>query len=162
MKSLSSYARGIRWGDEMARKAKIEIRGLDELRKSIKELGKAPGVTPAARKGMTIAYEAAKTKAPEDTGALKQGIILKKERGRRGKAVYQVTMDSSMNDIFVKISKEGKRSYYPAAQEYGFIAKDGEYKVGRRFMRDALSENQAKIEKTIIDSMWKSIDRAMR
>lgn len=146
----------------MARKARVEIRGLDELIKSIKELGKAPGVTPAARKGMTIAYESAISKAPEDTGNLKRGIILKKERSRRGKAVYQVTMDSKMNEIFVKVSKDGKRSYYPAAQEYGFITRGGEYKSGRYFMRDALKENQTKIEKTIIDSMWKSIDRAMR
>jgi HK97 gp10 family phage protein len=146
----------------MARKAYVEIRGLDELIKSIKELGKAPGVTPAARKGMTIAYDAAVSKAPEDTGNLKKGIIMKKERGRRGKAVYQVTMDSSMNDVFVRVSKNGKRSYYPAAQEYGFITRGGEYKSGRYFMRDALQQNQAKIEKTIIDSMWKSIDRAMR
>jgi HK97 gp10 family phage protein len=146
----------------MARKAHVEIRGLDELRKSIKELGKAPGVTPAARKGMTIAYRSARAKAPEDTGDLKKGIILKKERSRRGKAVFQVTMDSSMNDVFVKISKDGKRSYYPAAQEYGYITRDGGYMPGAYFMRDALQQNQSKIEKTIIDSMWKSIDKALR
>jgi HK97 gp10 family phage protein len=140
----------------------MEIRGLKELQRAIKELGKAPGVTPAARKGMTIAYRSAKTKAPEDTGDLKKGIILKKERSRRGKAVFQVTMDSSMNDIFVKVSKDGKRSYYPAAQEYGYITRDGGYMPGAYFMRDALQQNQSKIEKTIIDSMLKSIDKALR
>jgi HK97 gp10 family phage protein len=140
----------------------MEIRGLKELQRAIKELGKAPGVTPAARKGMMIAYRSAKTKAPEDTGDLRKGIILKKERSRRGKAVFQVTMDSSMNDIFVKISKDGKRSYYPAAQEYGYITRDGGYMPGAYFMRDALQQNQSKIEKTIIDSMLKSIDKALR
>ncbi len=140
----------------------MEIRGLKELQRAIKELGKAPGVTPAARKGMMIAYRSAKTKAPEDTGDLRKGIILKKERSRRGKAVFQVTMDSSMNDIFVKISKDGKRSYYPAAQEYGYITRDGDYMPGAYFMRDSLQQNQSKIEKTIIDSMLKSIDKALR
>jgi len=71
-------------------------------------------------------------------------------------------MDSSMNDIFVKISKDGKRSYYPAAQEYGYITRDGGYMPGAYFMRDALQQNQSKIEKTIIDSMLKSIDKALR
>ena len=140
----------------------MEIVGLKELQRAIKELGKAPGVTPAARKGMSIAHRAAKMKAPEDTGALKQGIILKKERSRRGKAVFQVTMDANMNDIFVKVSKEGKRSYYPAAQEYGYITRDGNYMPGARFMRDALQQNESKIAQTIVDSLSKSIDKALR
>lgn len=157
MKSLSSSAHDIQWGDEM------EIIGLKELQRAIKELGKAPGVTPAARKGMSIAYRSAKMKAPEDTGALKQGIILKKERSRRrAKAVFQVTMDANMNDIFVKVSKEGKRSYYPAAQEYGYITRDGGYMPGAYFMRDALQQNESKIAQTIVDSLSKSIDKALR
>jgi len=64
----------------------MEIRGLKELQRAIKELGKAPGVTPAARKGMTIAYRSAKTKAPEDTGDLKKGIILKKREKSQGQS----------------------------------------------------------------------------
>ena len=145
--------------------ARFEIEGMKELEKMIKELGNLPQrvVTPAARKGMTIALKAARNNAPEDSGDLKKAIILKGEKSRlRGKKIYQVTLDPAMNDVFVKESADGKRSYYPASQEYGYLTKDGGYVPGFRFMKRALEENVGAIEKTIVETMSKEIDKVMR
>jgi len=146
----------------MAKRVKFEIEGMKELEHTIRELGKLPQkcVTPAAKKGARIALKAAKAKAPFLTGALEEGIILKGEKLRkRGKKVYQVTLDPAMNDIFVKTTKDGKRYYYPASMEYGFITRDGGYSPGFHYLRDALVDNKAAIERTVVDELAKQIDK---
>jgi HK97 gp10 family phage protein len=143
-------------------KVKYEIEGMKELEKTIRKLGKLPQkcVTKAAKKGAQIALKAAKQKAPFLTGALEEGIILKGEKTRRkGKKVYQVTMNPAMNDVFVKTTKDGKRYYYPASQEYGFITKNGGYVPGYHYLRDSLVDNKERIEKTVVDVLAKEIDK---
>ena len=143
-------------------KVKYEIEGMKELEKTIRKLGKLPQkcVTKAAKKGAQIALKAAKQKAPFLTGALEEGIILKGEKTRRkGKKVYQVTMNPAMNDVFVKTTKDGKRYYYPASQEYGFITKNGGYVPGFHYLRDSLVDNKERIEKTVVDVLAKEIDK---
>ena len=64
-----------------------------------------------------------RTKAPRKSGALISGIIpspWEENSKYPGKIVRQVYMDAEMNDTFVKVTKSGKRYYYPASQEYGF------------------------------------------
>ena len=146
----------------MAKRVKFEIEGMKELEKTIRKLGKLPQkcVTKAAKKGAQIALKAAKQKAPFLTGALEEGIILKGEKTRRkGKKVYQVTMNPAMNDVFVKTTKDGKRYYYPASQEYGFITKNGGYVPGYHFLRDSLVDNKEQIEKTVVEVLSKEIDK---
>ncbi len=143
-------------------KVKYEIEGMKELEKTIRKLGKLPQkcVTKAAKKGAQIALKAAKQNAPFLTGALEEGIILKGEKTRRkGKKVYQVTMNPAMNDIFVKTTKDGKRYYYPASMEYGFITRDGGYSPGFHYLRDSLVDNKERIEKTVVDVLAKEIDK---
>lgn len=145
-----------------AMRAKFEIEGLKELQRTIREMGKLPQkcVTPAARKGATIALKAARAKAPWETGELANGIILKAEKTRkRGKKVYQVTIDPKKNDIFVKMTKDGKRYYYPASMEYGFMTRDGGYVPGFHYLRDSLVDNKAAIERTVVDELAKRIDK---
>lgn len=140
----------------------FEIEGMKELEKTIKQLGKLPQkcVTKAAKKGATIALKAAKAKAPYLTGALEEGIILKGEKSKvKGKKVYQVTMNPAMNDIFVKYTKDGKRYYYPASQEYGFLTKNGGYVPGVHFLRDSIVDNKAQIERTIVEVLAREIDK---
>lgn len=142
--------------------AKWKIEGMKELERTIKQLGKLPQktVTPAAKKGATIALKSAREKAPWRFGDLANGIVLKGERLRqRGKKVYQVTMDASKNDLFVKTTKDGKRYYYPASQEYGFITKDGGYVPGYHYLRDSIDDNKAEIERTVVDELAKRIDK---
>jgi len=146
----------------MPNKVKFKIEGMEELEKTIRKLGKLPQkcVTKAAKKGAQIALKAAKQKAPFLTGALEEGIILKGEKTRRkGKKVYQVTMNPAMNDVFVKTTKDGKRYYYPASQEYGFITKNGGYVPGYHYLRDSLVDNKERIEKTVVDVLAKEIDK---
>ena len=143
-------------------KVKFKIEGMEELEKTIRKLGKLPQkcVTKAAKKGAQIALKAAKQKAPFLTGALEEGIILKAEKTKKkGKKVYQVTMNPAMNDVFVKTTKDGKRYYYPASQEYGFITKNGGYVPGFHYLRDSLVDNKERIEKTVVDVLAKEIDK---
>lgn len=64
-----------------------------------------------------------RTKAPRKSGDLISGIVpspWEENSKYPGKIVRQVYMDAGMNDTFVKVSKNGKRYYYPASQEFGF------------------------------------------
>lgn len=64
-----------------------------------------------------------RTKAPKKSGDLIAGIIpspWEENSKYPGKIVRQVYMDAGMNDTFVKVTKNGKRYYYPASQEFGF------------------------------------------
>lgn len=64
-----------------------------------------------------------RTNAPRKTGNLIKGIVpspWEEKSAYPGKIVRQVYMDAGMNDIFVKVTKSGKRYYYPASQEFGF------------------------------------------
>src|SRR5690606_23879662 len=117
-------------------------------------LGKVPqaAATKGAQAGGRIALKAAKTNAPVDTGELRSGIILKGERNReRGKKVYDVMIDPAKNDVFVKTTKDGKRYYYPASQEYGFLTVDGRYVPGYAYLRRAIDNNAEQIERKILE-----------
>ena len=64
-----------------------------------------------------------RTRAPKKSGDLIAGIVpspWEENSKYPGKIVRQVYMDAGMNDTFVKVSKAGKRYYYPASQEFGF------------------------------------------
>ena len=141
----------------------FRIEGMRGLQKSLERLGKVPQkhVTSSSRKGMNIVLKQSRATAPVDTGALKKGMKLKGERSRdKAKKVYQVIFDPRYNDIFQKKNKEGKiTGYYPVSQEYGFFAKNGRYIPGYRFIRDSLTDNVGRIEKTIVSEMKKKIDK---
>nr|WP_025853026.1 HK97 gp10 family phage protein [Paenibacillus ehimensis] len=144
---------------------KFEIIGLKELQRDIKLLGRVPqsAATKGARAGGKIILGAAKGNAPVDTGDLKSGLIMKKERKTApGKAVYDVMPDPAKNDIFVKMSKDGKRAYYPASQEYGFLTVDGRYVPGYRYLRHALDHNKTIIEETILSTAGREVDKVLR
>lgn len=145
--------------------ARNDIRGMKELERTFKQLGRVPQTvaTKSARAGGTIAQRAAKANAPVDEGDLKRGIRLKRERRRElGKAVYDVMMDPAMNDIFVKVSKDGKRSYYPASQEYGFLTVDGGYVPGYHYLKRAITEHDTEIEMKMLEVTGKEVDKALR
>jgi hypothetical protein len=148
----------------------FRVEGMKELQKSLKKLGKVPQkhVTSTSKKAMNIVLRQAKKDAPEETGALKQGMILHSEKSRyKAKKVYQVIFDPSMNDVFQKpvqnVGESGSPNaknpaYYPMSQEYGFFARDGRYIPGYRFIHDSFQSNVPQIEKTIVSEMKKKID----
>jgi hypothetical protein len=143
-------------------KINFKVEGMDKLTKDLEKLGKVPQkhVTSSSRKGMNIPLKTSKGNAPYHEGHLQKGIILKGERSRiKAKKVYRVIFDPAMNEIFQKKNKEGQiTGYYPVSQEYGFFAKNGRYIPGYRFIRDSLTDNVPKIEKTIVSEMKKKID----
>lgn len=64
-----------------------------------------------------------RTNAPKKSGDLRRGIVPSPRDEKSmypGKIVRQVYFDAKMNDTFVKVTKNGKRYYYPASQEFGF------------------------------------------
>lgn len=145
----------------MARRSTIE--GMAELERAIQRMGKVPTkiATKAARAGAKIALKDARANAPEDEGNLKRGIIMKPERSRKpGKKVFDVKLDPKMNDVFVKESADGKRSYYPASQEYGYFTVNGRYIPGYRYLRKSMDNNKEAIENAVIEVGLTEIDRA--
>lgn len=144
---------------------KNDIIGMKELERMFKKLGKVPQstATKSARAGARISLKAAKANAPEDSGDLKRGIIMKKERKKvPGKAVFDIMMDPAMNDVFVKESKEGKRSYYPASQEYGFLTANGGYVPGYHFLKRSITEHDTEIERKVLETAAKDVEKALR
>jgi hypothetical protein len=141
------------------------INGMAELERVFHQLGKVPQTvaTRAARAGGAVAHKAARAKAPKDKGDLRRGLVLKRERSKvPGKAVYDVTMDPAMNDVFVKTSKDGKRSYYPASQEYGFLTVNGGYVPGYRYLKRAITEHDTEIEAKVLQATAKAVEAALR
>ena len=82
-----------------------------------------------------------RTNAPKKSGDLIKGIVpspWEEKSAYPGKIVRQVYMDAGMNDVFVKMTKNGKRYYYPASQEFGF----------RLSRRSTLTPHQSAVYKT--------------
>lgn len=145
--------------------ARNHIEGLDALMRDFQKLGRVPQTvaTQSARAAGLIALRAARAKAPVDIGNLKLGLIMKREKSRtKGKSVYQVTLDHKFNKFFVKVSKDGKRSYYPASQEYGFLSVNGRYIPGYRYLRRAIDDNKSTLERKMIETAGKAIDKILR
>lgn len=146
-------------------KVSFKLEGFEELEKMLLEIGKEAGkvVTSASKDGANVALKAAKQNAlPEQSGDLVKGIILKGEKKKGAKKVYQILMDPAMNDAFVKLSQNGKRYYYPASIEYGFLLRDGTKKEGRHFLRNAIVDNNKEIEKAVLDKLSKVIDKELK
>ena len=137
-----------------------DIKNLEKAAKKIDGITKKQ-ITPAVRKAMNPVLKAAKQKAPEDTGNLKKALKLKGERTCvQGKKVYQVTIDNkNKNDIFVKISKNGNRAYYPASQEHGFATVDGGRVDGKHYLRDAMDDKSPQLASDIVNNIMKNIEK---
>lgn len=104
-------------------------------------LARLPGDSlagPVRRSATGLLYRI-RTAAPYRTGALQSGLIVAPGREKTatpGKIVNDIVFDAAKNDTFVKISKSGKRYYYPASQEYGFRIGRVRRKPGLYYMRN--------------------------
>jgi HK97 gp10 family phage protein len=147
-------------------KSKVEIKGMKELEAAFKGLTKVPNraVTSGARKVGKLVLASAKAKAPEDSGLLKESLTLarKKERSKAGKAMYQVypSEDPYYTDQFAKMSKAGKRSYYPASMEYGFMHATAGFIPGYHYMKRSIDDNKEQIEHIMTETVGKGIEKA--
>jgi hypothetical protein len=140
-----------------------EIKGMKALEMAVKRMGQVPKkvVTKAARAGAKIAYKSAKANAPHDKYNLKKGIIMRVEKQRTiGKRAFDIKINPKMNNVFVKFSKVGKRSYYPVSQEYGFLTANGRLVPGKRYLRNAIVDNEQAIENAVVKVGLAEIDKA--
>lgn len=152
-------------GSSSAKPIKIEIQGAtpDDIKASVERLGKLPAsaVSSPARKSATKVKQVAKRYAPRKTGTLQRGIVVRPKKEHtsiRGKAVYDVWMDSGMNSVFVKTSASGKRAYYPASMEYGFSTVNGGRVDGRHYLRTAAEEMSGIHEQLVLDEVYAKLE----
>jgi hypothetical protein len=145
----------------------MEISGLDNLIQLIEELEKVPQsvATKAARSGAQIDLTATKQDAPELDGWLKSSLKLVGEKTKtKGKKVYEITFDSAYNSKLVKISKTGKRSYYPVSQEFGWKYPNGGGHYGLQYMKNTAREKENEVEQKMVDvaqvAIQKILDKA--
>lgn len=143
-------------------KVTIDASDFRKLEKSAKKIGglAKKQITPAVRKAMRPVLADAKRKAPVDSGELQKGIVIKGEKSKvKLKKVYQVTMDAKKNDIFVKFSKGGQRSYYPASQEYGWKKTRGGKVQGKHYMAEAMIQNEDSFGRTVVSEVMKNVEK---
>ena len=97
-------------------------------------------INPLVKSSAEALRDRAQVRAPKKSGDLARGIIVNpicERSSNPHKTVHDVVFDAGMNDTFVKMTKTGKRYYYPASQEYGFQTVNGKRVPGKYFMRDA-------------------------
>jgi hypothetical protein len=140
----------------------MEIEGFNELIGLIDQLGKVPQkvATKAARSGAQMDLTATKADAPVYDGWLKASLKLFGEKAKSpGKKVYEITFDRAYNSKLVKVSKSGKRSYYPASQEYGW--QYGGPHHGLQYMKNSAEQTGSMVEQKIVDVAKSEIDKIL-
>lgn len=109
-----------------------KLEGFDELERAFRNLEVELPKTvlrKAVKGGADKVLQAARSAAPELTGAIKGGLKVHRERSHTaGKVVYDVYPDPKKNDIFQKpiinpVRSKSDYAYYPASQEYGFFTR---------------------------------------
>ena len=133
----------------------MQVEGIGEVIKLFKEIDlktSRKALTKGTKEGVKIARNDARKNAPVDTGTLKKSIKQKAEKYKKGKRVYRLGF---VGEGLVKVSAEGKRAFYPASQEYGFMTRDGNKIIPPTagFLRGAIDNNREAIKKTMIKTM---------
>lgn len=141
----------------------VTVTGIDEVIRLFRQVDNVSQkvVTKAAKAGANIPYKQAKRDAPQGkTKNLKKAIKMKAEKRKRGKKVYDIKF---VGDGLVKISKDGKRSFYPVSQEYGWMGRDGNKIVPRkaRYLRNSIDQNRNAVEQKILDVMAEELRRSI-
>lgn len=147
----------------------VMIRALNKI-----EVSPQKAVNKATSKANLLVKRSIKSQVPQKTGTLKKNIVTKTERSRgvKGKKVRQVTFKggAEANAVLQKPIKEpgklgGKnpKAYYPASQEYGFLARAPgggiQYIEGRYFMRDAATQVEPQAKKLMIEVMEQELEK---
>jgi HK97 gp10 family phage protein len=135
------------------------LSGVDDLMRLLRQVETVPArtMTTAVKKAANIAKAEAKSLAPTKTGDLKRSIGIYAEKLRVGKKVYQLAFNKNYNEKFVKVSADGKRSYYPASQEYGFKTRSGGKVQGKFFLKKASKDKIRQLEQMIVDELANSL-----
>jgi hypothetical protein len=138
---------------------------LIELEKMLKRIEKFPTakLTKAVKRAAAPMLLQTQVAAPiGETGNLVKALIMNMEKGKPGKRIAQITYDKAYNDKLAKISLTGKRSYYPASQEYGYKLRNGKKKAGQYFMRRTADKNDAIFKANVVTYMMDDIEKMWR
>lgn len=151
----------------------FDHRDLVKMYKTLDAVGKAPqkALNNGTSKAAIIVRNAARSRAPMKTGTLKRSIVTRTEHSyRRGKKVRDITFDRNANALLQKPIKNpgilggsSPKTYYPASQEYGFLARAPgggvQYVQGKHFMRSGAEAASEPAKTAMIDTMTKELDR---
>ena len=153
----------------------FDHRDLVKMYKTLDAVGKAPqkALNNGTSKAAAIVKRSVKSAAPVRTGTLKRNIVTKTERSRyKGKKVRETTFrgGAEANALLQKPIKDpgilggsSPKAYYPASQEYGFLARAPgggvQYIEGKHFMRNGAEAASEPAKKTMIETMTKELDR---
>lgn len=153
----------------------FEHRDLVKMYKALDKVGKSPqkALNKGTSKAATITKRSVKGLAPEKSGTLKSNIVTKTERSRlKGKKVRETTFrggDESNAQLQKPIKNPGvlggtsQKAYYPASQEYGFLARAPgggvQYIPGKRYMLRGAEAASEPAKTAMIDTMTKELDR---
>ena len=154
----------------------FDTTGITVMIQALNKINKSPqkAVNKATSKANLIVKRTVKGEAPVKTGTLKRNIVTKaeKNRGVKGKKVRQVTFKGGAEanaELQKPIKNPGTlggknpKAYYPASQEYGFLARapggGTQYVEGRHFMLQGAEQASPTAKKTMIDVMEKELDK---
>ena len=153
----------------------FEHRDLVRMYKTLDKVGASPqkALNKGTSKAAMVVKRSIKGAAPVKTGTLKRNIVTKTERSSlRGKKVRETTFrgGDEANALLQKPIKNpgvlggsSPKAYYPASQEYGFLARAPgggiQYVEGRHFMRAGAESASASAKDAMIETMTKELDK---
>lgn len=157
----------------------FEHRDLVKMYKTLDKVGASPkkALNKGVSKAASITKRSVKELAPvgrgPTQGTLKRNIVTKTERSRlKGKKVRETTFrggDEANAQLQKPIKNPGilggssPKAYYPASQEYGFLARAPgggvQYIEGKHFMRRGAETASAPAKTAMIETMTKELDR---
>ena len=154
----------------------FDTTGITVMIQALNKINKSPqkAVNKATSKANLIVKRTVKGKVPVKTGTLKRNIVAKAEKnyGVKGKKVRQVTFKGGAEanaQLQRPIQNPGAlggknpKAYYPASQEYGFLARAPgggvQYVEGRHYMLEGAEQASPTAKRTMIDVMEKELDK---
>lgn len=153
----------------------FEHRDLVKMYKTLDAVGRAPqkALNRGTSKAATIVKRSVKGLVPVRTGTLKRNIVTKTERSsRRGKKVRETTFrgGEEANALLQRpiqhpgvLGGKSKKAYYPASQEYGFLARAPgggvQYIEGKHFMLHGAEAASEPAKAAMIETMTKEMDK---
>lgn len=159
----------------MSFRGDFEHRDLVRMYKTLDAVGKAPqkALNNGTSKAAMIVKRTVKGITPERTGTMKRNIVTKTEHSsRRGKKVRETTFrggDEANALLQRPIQNPGllgganPKAYYPASQEYGFLARAPgggvQYIEGRHFMLSGAESASEPAKEAMIETMTKELDK---
>lgn len=153
----------------------FEHRDLVKMYRTLDKVGASPqkALNKGTSKAAVIVKRTIKGIVPVKTGTLKRNIVTKTEHSsRRGKKVRETTFKggTEANALLQKpiqhpgiLGGKSKKAYYPASQEYGFLARAPgggiQYVEGKHFMLHGAEAASGSAKEAMIETMTKELDK---